>query len=110
MLERCHQRLAGQLAHLGVVTADGRRHRGIDGAVHGNHRDLGALGSIEGGADRIRVDGIDDQHVNLAGQQVLDIVVLLADVAVGIKENQLIAVLGRSGLGAVTQLYIERRL
>ena len=70
----------------------------------------GGFGGVEGRAHGVGVHGIDDEDVDLAGQQVLDIVVLLADIAVGVEEDQLVAALGRCSLGAVAQLYVEGRL
>jgi hypothetical protein len=73
----------------------------------GTHRDVGALGGVQGGTDGIRVDRVDDQHVDLARQQVLNVVVLLADIAVGIKKDQRVAVFGGRLFGTVAQLDVE---
>lgn len=62
------------------------------------------------GGDSLRVDRVDHEHVDAARDQILDVVVLLGDVAVGVGVEQFVALCLCLGLGRIGERDIERAL
>src|SRR5580658_11053675 len=94
-----HQR-AGLLAALDVVAGDVGDDRALlrlAGDVGGENRDVGVVGLDDRAADRLRVVRGEDDRVDLLGDEVLDLTLLLDVVPRGVDDVDPIAVL--SGLG-----------
>ena len=101
--------LAGDLAGLDVVGL----HRGVGagrGDVDRDHHDPGRLRPLDRRGDRLGVGGVEQDHVDARGDEVVDLVELLVQVVVGrggVDRDVRVDLLGL-GLGALGQGHEER--
>ena len=104
LAQRVHDELGGQLGAQHVVGSDlAVDLNAVDGAVHGDDAHALGDGGLHSAGDGVGVHGVDDQHGDVLGDQVLDVGDLLGHVVTGVGDGQLDAQLVGGSLGAIHQ-------